>query len=56
MVFLFSKPLTMEAHEGFTYKYVNATDSFEVDLLSHLDDCNTFIAQAREAGGVLVHW
>ncbi|KAK2140871.1 hypothetical protein LSH36_1222g00009 [Paralvinella palmiformis] len=51
-----SKPLTLEAKEGFTYKHVYALDDIDTDLLTKLEECNQFIDEGRQSGGILVHW
>lgn len=55
-LFFFSKPLVLEAKEGFVYKYVHALDVEDFDILSHIDDCINFIDDGRKSGGILVHW
>lgn len=49
--------LLLPADDVFCRKWVCVLDEATSDLLSHMDDCYTFIQQAVEGGGaVLVHW
>ena len=53
----FSRPLSLQKHKDFEYKYVNARDMDDTDLLSHLQECVDFVHLARQnGGGALVHW
>ena len=54
--FFFRKPLPIQNHEAFIYKYVHALDIDTADLLSHFEECIEFIDKGRESGGVIVHW
>lgn len=53
---LSSKPLSLDAREGFVYLHVFALDVESFDLLRELDTCVQFIDSGRKAGAVLVHW
>lgn len=53
--------LTVDSEEpaltGFHTKFVRALDDASTDLLSKLNDCISFVAEARsERSAVLVHW
>jgi len=51
-----SKPLSLDAREGFVYLHVFALDDESFDLLRELDTCVEFIDNGRKCGTVLVHW
>lgn len=49
------KPLPIEKRSEFEYKYVNALDMDDTDILSRLQECIDFIQRGREEGGILIH-
>ena len=50
------RPLSQETTKGFISKYVHGLDLPDTDLLSHMDECNEFMEEGENTGGVLVHW
>ena len=54
--FICSKPLSLDAREGFVYLHVFALDDESFDLLREFDTCVQFIDSGRNNGAVLVHW
>jgi len=54
--FICSKPLSLDAREGFVYFHVFALDTENFDLLRELETCVQFIDSGRRCGAVLVHW
>jgi len=56
MCFIYSKPLSLDAREGFVYLHVFALDDESFDLLHELDTCSQFIDAGRDTGAVFVHW
>ena len=55
-VFICSKPLSLDAREGFVYLHIFALDDESFDLLRELDNSIQFIDSARNCGAVIVHW
>ncbi|GAB4815524.1 hypothetical protein N2152v2_002570, partial [Parachlorella kessleri] len=48
-------PCFFAEHGSFKYLVADLFDDAAADLLAHVDAANRFIAEGREAGGVLVH-
>ncbi|ESO89447.1 hypothetical protein LOTGIDRAFT_125232 [Lottia gigantea] len=49
------RPLCQETTDKFTTKYIHAMDLEDTDLLTYIDECNSFIDDGLVKGGVLVH-